>query len=140
MLIRLLSVLALARILLLLLFDSIVSLTLGSGTIGCVDDCGFAGGFELFEGLLEEGGGVFAGAAAFHVGGDVGPEAGREGVFDFFLGEEEVLVLCFRVRGLARVRLEKGGGGFAYVALFHAHHVYFDAVVAIGERAGRGVS
>ena len=29
----------------------------------------------------------------------------------------------------------KGEGG-TYVAVFHAHHVHFDAVVAVRERAG----
>ena len=53
--------------------------------VGC-NDGGLAGGFELLECLLEERGGVFAGAATFHVGGDVGPETGGEGVFDFLLG------------------------------------------------------
>lgn len=99
---RLLSVIALARIL--LLFDSLIALVFGSGTIACISDCSLAGSFELFKGLLEESAGVFAGAAALHVGGDVGPEAGVEGVFDFFLGGEEVLVLFFWVGGLARRR------------------------------------
>ena len=60
--------------------------------VGC-NDGGLAGGFELLEGLLEERGGVLGGAATFHVGGHVGPEAGGEGVFDFFLGEKEMLML-----------------------------------------------
>lgn len=60
--------------------------------VGCGDG-DLAGGFELFEGLLEEGGGVFGCAATFHAGGDVGPEAGGEGVFDFLFGLEEMLML-----------------------------------------------
>ena len=87
---NLLRVVALSRI---LLFDSVV--LFGSSGSGAVDriDGGFAGGLELLEGFLEEGTGVFVGAATFHVGGDVGPEAGVVGVFDFLLGEKEVLVL-----------------------------------------------
>ena len=54
--------------------------------VGC-NDRGLAGGVELLKGLLEERGGVFAGAATFHAGGDVAPEAGGEGVFDFLLGD-----------------------------------------------------
>ena len=63
--------------------------------LGAVDgvERGLAGGLEVFEGLLEEGGGVLVRAAAFHVGGDVAPEAGGVRVFEFFFGGEEVLVL-----------------------------------------------
>ena len=70
---------------LLLLFDSVALL-------GCVVVSG-GGDVEVFEGLLEEGGGVFVCAATLHVCGDVGPEGGGVGVFDFLLGGEEVLVL-----------------------------------------------
>ena len=73
-------------------------LIFGNGSVallGAVDgvESGLAGGLEVFEGLLEEGGGVLVRAAAFHVGGDVAPEAGGVRVFEFFFGGEEVLVL-----------------------------------------------
>lgn len=97
-----LSLIALSSVLLL---DSI-ALLLGSIdssssiiAIGRIDGS-LASSFELFESFLEEGAGVSAGAATFHVGGDVGPEAGGVGVFDFFLGEEEVLVLLVGTGGL----------------------------------------
>ena len=61
-------------------------------SIGC-SDVGLASGFELLESLLEERGGVFGGAPTLHAGGDIGPEAGGEGVFDFLLSQEEVLML-----------------------------------------------
>lgn len=80
-------VVALNRI---LLFDSVIVLgSVGSSSV----DGSLAGGLEFFESLLEEGSGVFAGATTFHVGGDVGPEAGGAGIFDFLLGEEQALVL-----------------------------------------------
>ena len=70
------------------------------GVIGAVGSggvhVGLAGRFELFEGLVDEGDGVLVRAAAFHVCCDVGPEGGGVGVFDVFLGGEEVLFLSDR--------------------------------------------
>lgn len=85
---------ALTRI---LLFD-ILAVFLDSTHSSAIDrvDDRLASRLELFEGLLKEGARVFAGAAVFHVGCDVGPEAGVVGVFDFLLGEKEVLVLFVR--------------------------------------------
>lgn len=56
-------------------------------------DIGLAGGFEFSEHLLDEGGGVLFRAETFHGCGDVGPEVGVVGVFDFFLCDEKVLFL-----------------------------------------------
>ena len=89
-----------------LLFDSAIASwksasggrSIGIVGVGC-NDRGLAGGVELLEGLLEERGGVFAGAATFHAGGNVGPEAGGEGVFDFLLGYKEVLMLLGGIVG-----------------------------------------
>ena len=64
----------------------------GSGGV----EVSLAGGFELFEGFLDEGDGVLVCAAAFHVCCDVGPEGGGVGVFDFLFGGEEVLFLSER--------------------------------------------
>lgn len=80
-----------------LLFHSGIIIT-SLGSVGIISAVGetdqrLAGGFELFEGLLEEGGRVLVGAATLHVGGDVGPEGGGVGVFDLLFCEEEVLVL-----------------------------------------------
>ena len=83
---------ALTRI---LLFDSLTIFFLGSIHSSAIDrvDGRLASRLELFESLLKESARVFAGAAAFHVGCDGGPEAGVVSVFDFLLSEEEVLVL-----------------------------------------------
>ncbi len=62
--------------------------------IGRIDG-GFAGGFEIFECLLEKCSRVLVRAATFHVGCNVGPEVGDVGILDLLLCDEEMLVLLF---------------------------------------------
>ena len=64
----------------------------GQSVVGRNNDS-FPSSFEGTEGLLKKGDGVLFCAATFHIAGDVGPEVGFEGIFDVFLGKEEVLFL-----------------------------------------------
>ena len=102
---RLLSGVALSNVL--LFHHSVVVGAFGGGIIGNVivggsiggrsvvgrNDDSFPSSFESGEGLLKKGNGVLFSAATFHVACDVGPEGGFEGIFNVFLGKEEMLFL-----------------------------------------------